>query len=96
MRWRSSFSQFHEAPSFIEPCIPTKAARAPVGSDWLTEVKFDGYRLMIRKREDQVRVFTRRGADWTDSVPGVGRSIDQSRDHFFRSGRCLRKSPSPL
>jgi bifunctional non-homologous end joining protein LigD len=33
------------------------------------EVKFDGYRLLIRKQKDQVRVYTRRGADWTKRFP---------------------------
>jgi bifunctional non-homologous end joining protein LigD len=29
---------------FIEPCIPTCAAKPPAGSDWVHEIKHDGYR----------------------------------------------------
>jgi ATP-dependent DNA ligase len=28
---------------FIEPCQPSKAARPPSGSDWVHEIKHDGY-----------------------------------------------------
>lgn len=48
---------------------PTKATRAPRGAEWLTELKFDGYRLMLRKQADQVRIYTRCGADWTKRFP---------------------------
>ena len=40
---------------FIEPCLPSKAARPPSGSDWVHEIKFDGYRLMVRRDGDRVR-----------------------------------------
>lgn len=68
MQWRSSTS-VRPAPGFIEPCIPTVAKAAPVGPDWVYEIKHDGYRLMVRKRDDRVRVLTRRGADWTARFP---------------------------
>ena len=34
---------------FVEPCIPTRAAKAPVGPDWVHEFKHDGYRLIVRR-----------------------------------------------
>jgi bifunctional non-homologous end joining protein LigD len=34
---------------FIEPCLPSRAARPPSGSGWLHEIKQDGYRLMVRR-----------------------------------------------
>ncbi|MEH2596868.1 hypothetical protein V1278_003781 [Bradyrhizobium sp. AZCC 1577] len=68
MRWRSSV---RPASGFIDPCIPTVAKLAPVGPDWVYEIKHDGYRLMVRKRDDSVRVFTRRGADWTARFPRI-------------------------
>jgi ATP-dependent DNA ligase len=70
MRWRSG-SSVRPASGFIEPCIPTKAARAPVRPDWVYEIKHDGYRLMVRKDGEHVRVYTRRGADWTKRFPRI-------------------------
>jgi hypothetical protein len=33
---------------FIDPCIPTLAAKPPVGSDWVHEIEHDGYWLIVR------------------------------------------------
>jgi bifunctional non-homologous end joining protein LigD len=74
MRWRSSTS-VRPASGFIEPCIPTKAAYAPVGPDWVYEIKHDGYRLMVRKDRDAVRVYTRCGADWTKRFPRIVQAV---------------------
>jgi hypothetical protein len=43
---------------FVEPCIPTLAAKPPSGPDWVHEIKHDGYRLMVRRDGDTVRLFT--------------------------------------
>jgi ATP-dependent DNA ligase len=31
------------ADGFIDPCIPTLAAKPPSGLDWVHEIKHDGY-----------------------------------------------------
>ncbi|MBR0876865.1 DNA ligase [Bradyrhizobium liaoningense] len=42
-----------------------------MGPDWVYEIKHDGYRLMVRKHDDRVRIYTRRGADWTERYPRI-------------------------
>lgn len=59
------------AAGFVEPCLPSVAKRAPAGESWVFEVKWDGYRLLVRKADDVVRVYTRRGADWTKRFPRI-------------------------
>jgi ATP-dependent DNA ligase len=54
-----------------EPCIPIRAAKPPAGPDWVHEIKHDGYRLMVRGAPPLVRLFTRRGFDWTDRYPTI-------------------------
>jgi ATP-dependent DNA ligase len=56
-------------PGFIEPCIPTLAAKPPSGPGWVHEIKHDGYRLIVRRDGTVVRLFTRRGHDWTERYP---------------------------
>jgi ATP-dependent DNA ligase len=56
---------------FIEPCLPSPARQPPSGPDWLHEVKFDGYRAMIRRDGAGARLFTRRGYDWTERFPAI-------------------------
>jgi ATP-dependent DNA ligase len=50
-----------ELSGFIEPCLPSKAARPPSGPLWVHEIKHDGYRLMVRRDGSRVRCFTRNG-----------------------------------
>jgi bifunctional non-homologous end joining protein LigD len=82
MRWRSSTS-VRPASGFIEPCIPTKAARVPVGPDWVYEIKHDGYRLLVRKTNESVRIYTRRGADWTKRFPRIVQAARKIRATSF-------------
>jgi bifunctional non-homologous end joining protein LigD len=69
MEWRTGRSA--KRPRLIEPCIPTLASRPPVGLQWVHEIKHDGYRLIARKQDGRVRLFTRRGYDWTDRYPRI-------------------------
>lgn len=54
---------------FIEPCLPSPAARPPPGPEWMHEIKHDGFRLMAWRDGAGVRLLTRRGNDWTDRFP---------------------------
>src|SRR5262249_48492473 len=36
------------ATGFIEPWLPSRARELPGGSNWLHEIKHDGYRMMVR------------------------------------------------
>ena len=56
---------------FIEPCLPSKVVRPPSGSGWLHEIKFDGYRLMVRRDGPRIRCFTRNGYDWANRFPTI-------------------------
>jgi bifunctional non-homologous end joining protein LigD len=50
---------------FIPPLMPTLVEKPPEGPGWIHEAKFDGYRTQIVIDEAGVRLFTRRGLDWT-------------------------------
>jgi bifunctional non-homologous end joining protein LigD len=45
---------------FIEPCLPRPADRPPAGSDWLHEIKHDGFRIMALRDAAGVRLLTRK------------------------------------
>jgi ATP-dependent DNA ligase len=53
--------------SFIEPCLPSPADKPPSGSNWIHEIKHDGFRLMARRDPVGIRLITRRANDWTQS-----------------------------
>jgi bifunctional non-homologous end joining protein LigD len=80
MLWRSSSRSRRSLPAdFIRPCNPTLVARPPAGPDWLHEVKHDGYRILARKDGARVKLWTRRGADFTDKLAGIARAVRSLR-----------------
>jgi bifunctional non-homologous end joining protein LigD len=53
-------------PGFIEPALATSVDKVPSGERWVHEIKFDSYRVQVHLRDAAVKVFTRRGNDWTN------------------------------
>jgi bifunctional non-homologous end joining protein LigD len=64
------------AAAFIEPCLPSPADKPPSGSNWIHEIKHDGYRLMARRDPVGIRLLTRRGNDWTTRFPLVVEAVN--------------------
>ena len=52
-------------PQFRPFQLCTLTDDIPVGSDWLFEMKFDGYRAQVAISGSEVVVYTRNGHDWT-------------------------------
>jgi len=61
MLWRAPVARLRPQ-GFIAPCVPTLATKPLVGPQWVHEIKHDGYRLIVCRRDRRVRLFTRRGA----------------------------------
>ena len=64
---------------FIEPRLPSPADRPPSGSNWIHEIKHDGYRLMARRDPVGIRLLTRRGNDWSARFPLVVEAVNHLR-----------------
>jgi bifunctional non-homologous end joining protein LigD len=71
------------ADGFVDPCIPSLAHNPPSGPDWVHEVKHDGYRLIVRRDGEAVRLFTRRGYDWTERYPAIAAAAAKLRAKSF-------------
>ena len=54
---------------FIPPCLPTAAPSAPSGDQWLHEIKHDGIRVIARKEDTRIRLYSRPGNDLTKRFP---------------------------
>jgi bifunctional non-homologous end joining protein LigD len=61
-------------PGFVEPCDPTLHERAPTGTDWVYEIKTDGYRAQVHIRGGQVTVYSRNGYDWTNEFAPIAKA----------------------
>ena len=64
-----------QAPVFHEPQLCTLVDTVPTGSQWLHEVKYDGYRALIAVAKGQAKVFTRSGLDWTDKFQAIAEAV---------------------
>jgi ATP-dependent DNA ligase len=73
---------------FIDPCIPSRAPKPPSGPGWVHEIKHDGYRLIVRREGDAVRLFTRRGFDWTERYPAIAAAA-ACRQSFTLDGEAV-------
>ena len=54
--------------------------KAPSGEPWVHEVKHDGYRLMARKVDGRVRLYTKQGYDWSKKYPLIAGSLQAASD----------------
>ena len=62
-------------PGFIAPCRPLLDDRVPAGPKWIHEIKWDGYRVIARKDDDRVRIWTCSGSNWTARFPTIAAAI---------------------
>jgi bifunctional non-homologous end joining protein LigD len=69
---------------FIAPCLPTKTDRLPSGSQWLHEIKHDGFRIIGRKDGPRVRLYSRPGNDLTRRFPLIVETLAR-----LRSRSCI-------
>jgi bifunctional non-homologous end joining protein LigD len=74
--------------------LPTKAAKVPVGPDWLHEVKYDGYRMMLIREQGRVRLISRGGHDWARRFPLiVTAALKLRQEHFVLDGETVVPGP---
>ena len=52
-------------PGFIEPALATSIEKVPSEARWIHEIKFDGYRVQVHLANEAIKIFTRRGHDWS-------------------------------
>jgi len=61
--------------AFIQPCNPIRAKEVPAGDGWLHEPKLDGYRLQVAKEGRRVRLYGRRGHDWSKRLAALAEEL---------------------
>lgn len=59
----------------FSPQLASSRKFAPVGDDWLHEIKWDGYRLTASVLGGKATLRTRNGLDWTDRFPEIAAAV---------------------
>jgi bifunctional non-homologous end joining protein LigD len=73
-----------------QPCLPTRGTKVPTGPDWIHEVKYDGYRMLVARNDKRVRLFSRNGHDWTARYPWIVEAALKNRQkHFVIDGEAV-------
>jgi bifunctional non-homologous end joining protein LigD len=62
-------------PAFRAPQLATLVDAVPAGSDWVHEIKYDGYRLLLAIGAGKARAYTRSGLDWADKFPAIAGAV---------------------
>ena len=61
---------------FVEPMYALAVRKLPEGPDWLYKIKFDGYRCLAGKDAGGVRLWSRRGNDFTSQFPAIAKACE--------------------
>jgi bifunctional non-homologous end joining protein LigD len=62
-------------PNRVEAQLATLSPRPPIGSDWIHEIKFDGYQIACRTENGKVSIISRRNLNWTQRFPDHARDL---------------------
>ncbi|WP_091966183.1 ATP-dependent DNA ligase [Bradyrhizobium shewense] len=66
-----------------ELCLATASKQVPNGPDWIHEVKHDGYRMLVIRENERVRLLSRNGTDWTKHYPWIAEAALKNRQRRF-------------
>jgi bifunctional non-homologous end joining protein LigD len=67
-----------EMPASLDPMLATLSTSIPSGTDWLYEVKWDGYRALCYIADGKVRMLSRRGIKLDKQFATVSAALAQS------------------
>jgi bifunctional non-homologous end joining protein LigD len=69
--------------SRFEPCIPSPGTKVSDSKNWIHEIKHDGYRLIVQREGQRVRLLTRNGHDWSGRYPLITEAALRNRNSSF-------------
>lgn len=59
----------------LPPQLATLTDVVPAGDEWFHEIKLDGYRIVAHADGKHVKLFSRRGLDWSGHFPDMCRAL---------------------
>jgi ATP-dependent DNA ligase len=68
---------------FIVPAQPVERDKPPAGAGWVHEIKHDGYRLLIHRVGETVRLWSRNAVDYTARMPTIAAGAARLKAESF-------------
>ena len=73
------------------------ALRPPSGTDWVHEIKHDGYRVIVHRDGSAVRLYTRKGNNWTARLSAIAVATERIKAKSFTiDGEAVVLGPDGL
>ena len=77
-------------PTFVPPALTVVSSQAPDATNWIHEIKFDGYRIQARLDGGKIALSTRRGLDWTAKFQSIADTLaDAPADKALIDGEIV-------
>ncbi|HJR72810.1 MAG TPA: DNA ligase D [Luteimonas sp.] len=79
--WREEASALEGARALRDKSLPAPqlaklVSEPPKGEDWLHELKWDGYRLLVRIERGKAKLRSRKNLDWTGDYPEIVAALE--------------------
>jgi bifunctional non-homologous end joining protein LigD len=82
---------------FVIPAQPVKASRPPSGADWVHEIKHDGYRIIVRRDDPTVRLYSGNAHHWTARLSAIATAAGRVKaESFTIDGEAVVLGPDGL
>ena len=69
--------------------LATLASEPPADDRWRYEVKYDGYRMLVRVGGGAVRIVSRNGGDWTAKLPALDAALGRLAHDAWIDGEVV-------
>jgi hypothetical protein len=82
---------------FIVPAQPVEREKPPTGPGWIHEIKHDGYRMIVRRDGERVRLYSRKAIDWTARLSAIANGAGRLKAKSFTlDGEAVVVGPDGL
>jgi bifunctional non-homologous end joining protein LigD len=82
---------------FVVPAQPVKASKPQVATDWVHEIKHDGYQMIVCRDGPSVRLYSRNAYGWTVRLAAIVTAAEQIKaKNFTIDGEAVVLRPDGL